>query len=56
MVLPSLVVTFLYERSDRPGCIRLVSYNPHHDPMELPLANIQAMGIVKFSIRKNMML
>lgn len=43
-------------RSDRPGCIRLVSYNPHHDPMDLPLANIQAMGIVKFSIRKNMML
>jgi len=43
-------------RSDKPGCIRLVSYNPHHDPMDLPLANIQAMGIVKFSIRKNMML
>ena len=43
-------------RSDKPGCIKLVSYNPHHDPMDLPLENIQAMGIVKFSIRKNMML
>ena len=43
-------------RSERPGCIKLVSYNTHHDPMDLPLENIQAMGIVKFSIRKNMML
>ena len=43
-------------RSEKEGCIKLVSYNPHHDPMDLPLANIQAMGIVKFSIRKNMML
>ena len=43
-------------RSEKEGCIKLVSYNPHHDPMDLPLTNIQAMGIVKFSIRKNMML
>mgnify|MGYP003466685569 CR=1 FL=1 len=43
-------------RSEKEGCIKLVSYNPHHDPMDLPLENIQAMGIVKFSIRKNMML
>lgn len=43
-------------RSEKPGCIKLVSYNPHHDPMDLPFTNIQAMGIVKFSIRKNMML
>lgn len=43
-------------RSEKPGCIKLVSYNPHHDPMDLPLENVQAMGIVKFSIRKNMML
>ena len=43
-------------RSEKEGCIKLVSYNPHHDPMDLPIGNIQAMGIVKFSIRKNMML
>lgn len=42
--------------SDRPGCIRLVSYNTHHDPMDLPLEAINAMAIVKFSIRKNMMM
>lgn len=43
-------------RSEKEGCIKLVSYNPHHDPMDLTLENIQAMGLVKFSIRKNMML
>ena len=43
-------------RSDAEGCIRLVSYNPHHEPMDVPLACIQAMAIVKFSIRKNMMM
>ena len=43
-------------RSDIEGYIRLVSYNPHHEPMDVPLACIQAMAIVKFSIRKNMMM
>jgi hypothetical protein len=33
-----------------------VSYNPHHEPMDIPLTSIQAMAIVKFSIRKNMMM
>lgn len=42
--------------SDRPDCIRLVSYNTHHDPMDLPLAAVNAMAIVKFSIRKNLMM
>ena len=44
------------KQSDVEGCIRLVSYNPHHEPMDLPKENIQAMGLVKFSVRKNMML
>lgn len=43
-------------RSETPDCIRLVSYNVHHDPMDLPLQTINAMAIVKFSIRKNMMM
>lgn len=43
-------------RSDQPDCIRLVSYNSHHDPMDLPLTSISAMAIVKFSIRKNMIM
>lgn len=43
-------------RSDVEGCIRLVSYNSHHEPMDVPFECIQAMAIVKFSIRKNMMM
>ena len=44
-----LVVKYV-NQSEHPGCILLVSYNPHHQPMDLPIENIQAMGIVKFSI------
>jgi len=44
------------KRSEQPECIRLVSYNQHHDPMDLSLADVNAMAIVKFSIRKNMMM
>ncbi|EGF55759.1 S24 family peptidase [Bacteroides fluxus] len=43
-------------RSEQAGCLKLVSYNTHHDPMDLPLQAINAMAIVKFSIRKNMMM
>lgn len=32
--------------------IKLVAHNPHHEPMDVPFAAIQAMAIVKFSIRK----
>ena len=49
-----LVVKYV-NRSEKEDCIRLVSYNPHHDPMDLHKANIQNMAIVKFSIRKHMM-
>lgn len=42
--------------SEQKGCIKLVSYNAHHDPMDLPLQAVNAMAIVKFSIRKNMMM
>ena len=50
-----LVVKYV-NRSEQPGCIRLVSYNPHHDPMDLPLSSVRSMAIVKFSIRRNMMM
>lgn len=43
-------------RSQIEGYIKLVSYNTHHEPMDLPLDTINAMAIVKFSIRKNMMM
>ena len=50
-----LVVKYV-NHSEQPGCIRLVSYNPHHDPMDLPLSSVRSMAIVKFSIRRNMMM
>lgn len=43
-------------RSEKEGCLKLVSYNPHHDPMDIPFDCINAMAIVKFSIRKNMIM
>lgn len=42
--------------SDKEDAIRLVSYNPHHNPMDIPVASINAMGLIKFSIRKNTMI
>lgn len=44
------------KRSERPGFITLISYNQNHEPMEIPMENIQAMALVKFSIRKHVML
>ena len=43
-------------RSEKEGCIKLVSYNTHHEPMDIPFAAINAMAIVKFSIRRHMMM
>lgn len=42
-------------RSEKEGCIKLVSYNNHHDPLDIELSSINAMAIVKFSIRRHMM-
>lgn len=41
-------------RSEKENCIKLVSYNIHHEPMDLSLDRINAMALVKFSIRKNL--
>ncbi len=42
-------------RSEQPGCIRLVSYNPHHAPQDIALEDVRAMAIVKFSVRRHLM-
>ncbi len=42
-------------RSDLEGYIRLVSYNTHHEPMDIPINNIYALALVKVSIRMNTM-
>lgn len=43
-------------RSSIEGCIKLVSYNSHHEPMDIAFTSIQAMALVKFTIRKNVMM
>lgn len=42
-------------KSDREGYIKLISYNSHHEPMDIPLSNIFALALVKVSIRMNTM-
>lgn len=42
-------------RSEVDGCIKLVSYNPHHAPKDVGLEYIRAMALVKVSIRMNTM-
>lgn len=42
--------------SDKEGHLRLVSCNPQHEPMDIPLEAVHTVAIVKFSIRKNMMM
>ncbi|MDH6358244.1 S24 family peptidase [Parabacteroides sp. PF5-9] len=42
-------------KSEKEGSIKLVSYNTHHEPMDVSLTDIQAMALVKLSIRKNTM-
>lgn len=50
-------VTVKYvNHSEKEGCIKLVSYNTHHDPRDIELQYISAMALVKFSIRMNTML
>lgn len=42
-------------KAEQEGYIRLVSYNTHHEPMDIPIANIYAMALIKVSIRMNTM-
>ena len=47
-------VTVKYvKRSQMPEYITLVSYNTHHEPLDIPIACIQSIAIVKVSIRYN---
>ena len=39
--------------SEKDGYVKLVSYNPHHDPKDIPVSSINALALIKFSIRKN---
>lgn len=41
------------QKSAKEGCIKLVSYNPHHSPTDIPLGKVRAMALVKASVRYN---
>lgn len=49
------VVIKYVQRSEEPGCIKLVSHNAHHAPRDIEFSKINAMAIVKASIRINSM-
>lgn len=42
-------------KSEKQGHITLVSYNLHHQPMDIPIDGIYAMALVKASVRLNTM-
>lgn len=50
-----LVVKYV-NRSDKEGHLKLVSYNTHHEPLDIPFTSINALAIVKFSIRRHLMM
>lgn len=49
-----LVVKYV-QKSEREGHIKLVSYNQHYEPIEIPVYSINAIAIVQASIRYNNM-
>ena len=49
-------VTIKYlQKADDEGFVRLVSYNPHHSPKDIPVDSIRALALVKASVRFNTM-
>lgn len=47
-------VTVKYiQKSERPGCIKLVSQNPHHADKDIEIEKVRALAFVKASIRMN---
>ena len=47
-------VTVKYiQKSENPGCVKLVSQNPHHADKDIEIGRIRALAFVKASIRMN---
>ena len=44
------------QKSDREGCVRLVSQNKHHQDKDVSLSKIKALALIKASIRINSMM
>jgi len=41
------------QKSEREGCVKLVSQNPHHADKDIEMSRIRAIALVKASIRMN---
>ena len=41
------------QKSEKEGCVKLVSQNPHHADKDVELSKIRAIAFVKASIRMN---
>lgn len=50
-----LVVKFV-NKSEKEGHLKLVSYNDHYHSIDIPIANIMAIALVKATVRYNIML
>ena len=50
-----LTVKYVHQSAKGDGWVKLESYNQHHGPMDVRLENIQAIALVKFSVRINTM-
>ena len=50
------VVIKYVNKGDLEGHVKLVSYNSHHSPVEIPVTAIRAMALVKASVRYNTMM
>lgn len=50
-----LVVKYL-KRSTINEHVQLVSYNSHHDPLDIPLSGVRGLALIKASIRFNTMI
>jgi phage repressor protein C with HTH and peptisase S24 domain len=47
-----LVVKYI-NASELENHIRLVSYNPHFSPMDIPISSVRSIAIIKASVRIN---
>lgn len=50
-----LTVKYVQHSDKGDDWIKLVSYNPNHQPKDFPLSSVRAMALVKLSIRMNTM-
>ena len=41
------------QRAEKENFVKQVSYNIHHEPMDIPIGSIRNLALVKISVRYN---